>query len=117
MPTSSAGDGERSSLVGTSRWPPSSLWPARGVSETYDLRLPGPDVAGTVLLTFGLVAIVSACPVRARASAARMGVGGSSEAGVAALAALVVVERRQRDEGKALLPTSLFRFRRSAPAS
>jgi EmrB/QacA subfamily drug resistance transporter len=82
---------------------------ARVIPETYDPSTPGPGVVGTVLLTFGLVAIVYAL-LEGQSLGWPAWVWWLAGAGVVALAALVVIERRRRDERQALLPTSLFRF-------
>jgi MFS family permease len=78
------------------------------IPETRDRSAPAPDLAGTTLLTVGLLAIVYVL-LEGRGLGWPAPIWGLAGLGLGALALLAVVEGRRRHTG-ASLPTALFRI-------
>jgi EmrB/QacA subfamily drug resistance transporter len=80
------------------------------IPETRDPATPRPDLLGTALLAFGLVAIVYAL-LEGRSLGWPVWLWAVAGAGVIALAALSVIERRRSRDTTTMLPTTLLRTR------
>jgi predicted MFS family arabinose efflux permease len=80
------------------------------IPETRDPATPGPDLLGTALLAFGLVAIVYAL-LEGRSLGWPAWLWAVAGAGVIALAALFVIERSRSSNATTMMPTTLLRSR------